>query len=194
MALSRYLKLMELQDAKIATVLTDNSGDANPTYAATWADLMGITKIVVTPKVETKQLKGDSELKDVYTKTTEVELDVEASFMSLDALKVIMGGTITDAGTTPNQTTTYSLKSSNSTPPYFKLEGKWNYTGVADAADAHVILYKCKVTDPPQLELNDSSGNFGTMKFKAIALPCASNGNWYDVKVNETAAVIATTP
>lgn len=194
MALDHNLKMMELQDAKLAQVLTDKTGDANPTYSATWADLMGITKITVAPKTETKKLYGDSELKDVYTKTTEVELDVEASFMSLDALKAVMGGTLVDSGVTPNQKTVFSLKSSNSTPPYFKIEGKWNYTGVADGADAHVILYKCKVTDPPTFELNDASGSFGTMKFKAVAFPCASNGTWFDVIVNETAAVISATP
>lgn len=189
MALSHDLKLMELVDAKIAQITADLAGGGNPTYAAL-VDLMGVTKITVAPKTESKKLYGDSELKDLYTKTTEIELDVEMSFYSLDAMKVIMGGTLTDAGTTPNQTSTYSLKATNSAPPYFKIEGKWNYAGDG-IGDAHVVLYKCKVTDPPSLELNDASGAFGTAKFKAVALPCASNGNWFDVKVNETAAVIA---
>ena len=191
MALNKNLKLMELVDAKIVKITADNAGDANPTYDATLVDLAGVTKITVAPKTETKKLYGDSELKDVYTKTTEIELDVEASFMSLDALKVILGGTVVDALVTPNQTTTYSLKATNSTPPFFKLEGKWNYTGVADGADAHVILYKCRVTDPPSFDINDASGAFGTMKFKAVAFPCASNGNWFDIKVNETAIAIS---
>lgn len=195
MALTHFLKLMELTDAKIARMTADTVGAATPTYESTWSDLVGVTKISVAPKTETKKLYGDSELKDVYTKTTEIELDVEASFIGLDALKVILGGTVTDAGTTPNQTTVYSLLGSNSTPPYFKIEGKWNYTGVADAADAHVILYKCKVTDPPTFDINDSSGAFGTMKFKAIAFPCLANSlGWFDIKVNETAAAIASTP
>lgn len=194
MALEHYLKLMELQDAKLAQLLTDKIGESAPTYEATWADLVGITKITVAPKTETKKLYGDSELKDVYTKTTEVEIDVEAAFMSLDALKAVLGGSLVDSGVTPNQKTVFSLRGTNSTPPYFKLEGKWNYTGVANGADAHVILYKCKVTDPPSFEINDASGSFGTMKFKAVAFPCASNGNWFDIEINETAAVIDATP
>ncbi|BCJ86451.1 major tail protein [Effusibacillus dendaii] len=187
MALSHTIKLMELSDAKIAQ-LTSDSG-ASPAYSAS-VDLPGITKITLSPKADMKKLYGDSALLDVYQKTTEVELDIECSLLSLDALKVMMGGTVTDAGTTPSQTTTYSLQATNSTPPYFKLEGQWTYAGDG-IGDGHVVLYKCKVTDPPQIDLNDASGNYGTVKFKAIALPATSNGKWFDLVLNETKTAIS---
>lgn len=187
MPLPTTVKMMELADAKIAK-LTADSGTA-PTYDVS-VDLPGVTKITVSPKAETKKLYGDSKLLDVYQKTTEVELDVECAELSLDAIKVLLGGTVTTSGTTPNETVTYSLKAENSTPPYFKLEGQWLYAGDG-IGDVHIVLYKCKVTDPPQVEVNDASGNFGTVKFKAIAIPADSNGSWYEIVLNESKTAIS---
>jgi hypothetical protein len=182
MALGTKTKLMELRDAKIAQMLTDT--DTAPTYA-TAIDLDGVTKITVTPKVETKKLPGDSVLKDIYQKVTEVELDIECSIFSLDVYKLAMGGTISETGTTPNQKTTYSLNENSASPGYFKIEGQWTYAGEG-IGDAHVVIYKCKATEPPALEVSDASGDFGKMKIKAIGIPADSNGSWYDVVLNET--------
>lgn len=187
MPLPTTVKLMELSDAKIAKMINDTG--SGPTYDTT-IDLPGIVKIGVAPKAETKKLYGDSKLLDIYQKTTEVELDVECAQLSLDAMEVLLGGSVTQSGTTPNQTATYSLTAADSTPPYFKLEGQWLYAGDG-VGDVHIVLYKCKVTDPPQMEVNDASGNFGTVKFKAIAIPAASNNKWFDIVVNETAQPIA---
>jgi hypothetical protein len=182
MPLPTTVKLMELADAKIAKMTADSG--TSPTYE-TAIDLPGIVKVGVAPKAEIKKLYGDSKLLDIYQKTTEVELDVECAELSLEALKVLMGGSVTTSGTTPEQTATYSLTAADSTPPYFKLEGQWLYAGDG-VGDVHIVLYKCKVTDPPQVEVNDVSGNFGTVKFKAIALPADSNDKWFDIVVNET--------
>lgn len=182
MPLPTTVKLMELADAKIAKLTADSATE--PTYD-TLVDLPGVVKIGVAPKAETKKLYGDSKLLDIYQKTTEVELDVECAELSLEALQVLLGGTVTQGGTTPNQTVTYSLTAADSTPPYFKLEGQWLYADEA-LGDVHIVLYKCKVSDPPSTEINDASGNFGTMKFKAIAIPAASNGKWFDIIGNET--------
>ena len=182
MALPTKVKMMELRDAKIAKLVTDNA--TAPTYG-TSVDLEGMTKITITPKTDSKKLYGDSVLKDIYQKVTEVELDVECSFLTLEALEIAIGGSIASTGVTPNQKTTYSLKGDDASPGYFKIEGQWTYAGDG-IGDAHVVLYKCKVTDPPVVEVNDASGNFGTMKFKAIAIPASSNDSWYDIVLNET--------
>lgn len=173
------VKLMELADVKIAAIAGDGT-------VGTYTDMTGAMKLQVTPKTETKKLYGDSQLQDVYQKTTEIELNVECSLLSLDAYSVLVGGTLDTAGT---DKATYKLKSSNSTPGYFKIEGQWTYAGDGNG-DAHVVLYKCKVTDPPDLEINDASGNFGTVKFKAIALP-NDTGDWFDIVVNTTKTAIA---
>lgn len=176
------IRLMELRDVKIAKLLTDLS--SAPTYGAS-VDLQGAVKLLVTPKTETKKLQGDSKLLDVYQRTTEVELDVEIALLGLDALQIIIGGSVTTDGVSPNQSVTYSLTGDDTVPPYFKLEGKWTYAGEG-IGDAHVVLYKCKVTDAPSIELNDASGNFGTVNFKALALSATSNSKWLDIVLNET--------
>lgn len=295
---AKTFKLMELRDVKIKKL---GAGDV-PTGAL--VDIPGALKLSIAPKIDTKKLYGDSELKDVYSKTLEIELDVECSLFSLDALQLIMGGAVSAEGsgavagaktftvstnfavgdtltvggvtltatasTTDNNefavgaasantvaniktaldanatvasiynvtvsTTTftltervagggntpadatktgtgvvtsgtattsvpptnatsyvYSLLSTNSTPPYFMIEGQWTYVN-SEAEDAHVKLFKVKATDAPSFEINDASGNFGTVKFKALALPTSDPshaGRWFDAKINETAAPIA---
>jgi hypothetical protein len=170
-------------------MLTDPAG-GSPTYDATSVDIGGILKITVSPKAETKKLPGDGKTLDTYTRITEVELDCEASLLSFDAYKLLIGGSVADSGTTPNQKATWSLTSATATPPWIKIEGQWLYAGDG-LGDAHFILYKVKCTDPPPLDLADASGDFGRVKFKAIALAISGTaGSWYDIVLNETADAI----
>lgn len=181
------IKLMELSDVAIAQLLTDAT--TAPTYG-TSVNLNGSSKLQISPKTDTKKLHGDSLLLDVYQRTTEIELNVEFALLSLDALKVMMGGDYASTGTTPNQKVTYSLKGTDTAPPYFKIEGQWTYAGEG-IGDAHVVLYKCKATDLPDIEVNDANGNFGQVKMKGLALPCVSNSSWFDIVINETKTTIA---
>ena len=180
------IKLMELNDVAISKLLTDST--TAPTYS-TSVNLQGVSKLKIAPKTETKKLQGDSKLLDVYQRTTEVEIEVEYALLGLDGLQVIMGGTVAQTGTAPAQVATYSLTGNDSAPPYFKLEGQWTYAGEG-LGDAHVVLYKVKATDMPDLEINDANGNFGSVKMKGLALPCASNNAWFDIILNETRTAI----
>jgi hypothetical protein len=181
------IRLIELSDTKISKLLTDTTG--SPTYG-TSVDLAAITKLQVAPKTETKKLHGDSVLLDVYQRTLEVEVEVEFGEFVMDAYPIFCGGSYGTTGTSPNQIVRYSLVSTNTAPPYWKIEGRWTYTGI-DNADAHVILYKVKATDLPAVEINDASGNFGVMKVKGLAVPCVSNNSWFDIVINETATAIS---
>ena len=186
MTMSTNLKLIELTEVGIAQLMTDS--ETSPNYG-TLVKLTGSTKLTISPKTEIKKLKGDSKLLDVYQRTTEIEVDVEMAMLPVSALPIIQGGTVVESGTTPNSKSLYSLKGANTSSPYFKIEGRWTYVGEG-IGDAHVILYKVKATDFPPVEINDASGNFGTVKFKGLALPCTSNDSWYDIAINETAAVL----
>jgi hypothetical protein len=143
------VKMMELADAKMTKMLTDPAG-GSPTYDATSVDIGGILKITVSPKAETKKLPGDGKTLDTYTRITEVELDCEASLLSFDAYKLLIGGSVADSGTTPNQKATWSLTSATATPPWIKIEGQWLYAGDG-LGDAHFILYKVNVLIRPRL-------------------------------------------
>jgi hypothetical protein len=180
------VKLMELKDAKIFKLTTDTV--ATLAYA-TATELEGITKILVSPKPETKKLIGDSETKDIYQRITEIEFSGEMSFLSLDVLAIMFGGVVSQTGTTPNQVAKWSFTPANARSSYFKIVGKWDYAGDG-LADAHVTLFKCKITEVPELELPDASGNFGTIKFKGIAVPTKHAGEWYDIELHEAATPI----
>jgi hypothetical protein len=176
------IRLIELSDCKVATLLTDGSGA--PTYSSS-VDVPAMTKLTISPKTETKKLHGDSLLLDVYMRTLEIEVDFEFSELSLDVYNVLSGAAYISSGTTPNIVTTWTMTSANVTPSYFKIEGQWTYTGNT-GGDAHVVLYKVKASDLPPVEINDSSGNFGVQKCKGIAIPCQSNGSWFNIIINQT--------
>lgn len=187
MPLTTIVKLLEIEDAKIAPMTADTG--SSPTYGSS-VDVPGIMKIAVSPKVENKKLYGDNKLLDIWSRVTEVELDVECAQLSLDAMKVLCGGTVTASGTTPNQKQTYSLKGNDTSPSYFKIEGRWMYADPT-VGDVHILLYKVKIIDPPSFEVQGADGNFGTVKFKGTAIPCNSNNNWFDIVINETASAIS---
>jgi hypothetical protein len=197
----KEFKTLELVDGKISKLLTDTKGQASPTYDAA-VDLPGMLSIKVKPKMDTKLLKGDSELLDQYSKVTEVTLDVECAMFSLDALAILCGGAVTATAETTTGAKDSKIKyafKSKSKPQFFKMEGKWTYVNdeiTGSGGDAHVIVYKCKVSDPPEFELNDASGDFGKCKFTCTAVACragsdTTNGtDWYDIQFNETAVTI----
>lgn len=204
MLVSRDFGTMELTDARIARMLKDvapttvGGVDGVLTYGPS-VDVPSSLKITASPKIETKKRNGDSQLKDVFSKINEIEVDVEASEFSLDALSILIGGKVIGlnatgedvslVGTVDKVITSikYSLRADNVTAPYFKLEGKWKYVNEEISAtdgDAHMIIYKCKCTDAPSFEIVDSSNGFGTVKFKALALASKKAGDWFDLDLN----------
>lgn len=186
MALPTVLKLLELEDVKVSPLVSDTGTE--PQYDAA-VDIPGVTKLGISPKIENKKLQGDSKLLDIYSKVTEIELSLEFAKLSLDAMKVLVGGDVVESGTSPDLVATYSLTPDLATAPYFKLEGRWTYADEG-AGDAHVVFYKCKVSDI-SFEVNDASGDFGKVTATVFAIPCESNNAWFDIVVNETAKPIA---
>ena len=86
---------------------------------------------------------------------------------------------------------TYSMTGASATPGYFKIEGKWNYPSTdGTVKDAHVILYKCRVSEPPDFTINDSSGDFGDCSFTAVAVPTNKDGKWWDMVLQAKATEI----
>lgn len=186
MSLTRIVRILELQDARISPMTADTGGA--PTYGAS-VDLPGIVKIKLTPVMESKELFGDNALLDVWSKVTKVEAEIECAELSLDAMRIIMGGTVSLTGTTPNQRQTFALRGTDTLPGYFRIQGCWLYTGTG-AGDTHIVLYKVKATEAPSFEAQGSDGDFGMVSFKVVAIPAISNSNWFDVMINETATPI----
>lgn len=187
MALGTVSKLLELKDVKIAPLTADPEG-GSATYG-TSVDIPGIVSLGIKPDVVKKELEGDNRVLDIWTKIKAIEIDFEHAKLSLDALKIMLGGTVTAAGTTPNQTQTYSL-TANDKPGYFKLEGQVVYVEEG-LGDVHFVAYKCLADDPPNWEVSDQSGGFATVKGKATAIPRNADSKIFDIVFNETAAPIS---
>lgn len=183
--------LMELQDVKVAPLMSDPS-DAEPTYGD-WVDLAGILNLQVSPEMVTKTLYGDSTIMDTYSRTTGINFTVTNSVISFSGLEVLIGGKVTRTGSGEDAQVVYSMIADNATPGYFKLEGKWNYASTdGTVKDAHVVLHKCRVSEAPDFTINDSSGDFGDCSFSGVAMPTEKSGKWWDMTLNAKARDIGT--
>lgn len=168
-----------LRDVKV-TPLTGGA-------AGTSVDLPNAQTMQFSEAEDTEQLRGDDGLVAIHGKGPTVDWQLGAGGISLEALAVMNGGTVTTTGVTPNQIKTYSKKGTDSRP-YFRAEGQ----SISDSGgDFHVVLYKCKSTGNVTGEQTD--GSFWVTGASGTALPTTSDSKLYDFVQNETATAIAAT-
>jgi len=133
---------------------------------------------------EFEELRGDDRVVAIRGMGPKVEWDLEAGGISLEAWKVMTGGTFTDTGATPNQTKTL-LKKVTDARPYFQIEGQ----SINDVdGDTHVLIYKCKITD--NLEGEFSDGQFFVTKCSGEGIGNTSD-QLYLITWNETTDAIS---
>ncbi len=138
---------------------------------------------------------GDDRLVGVDVTNESVEWELEADGLSLDARKAILGGTVTDTGTTPNQTKTFVAKVTDQRP-YFLVEGQ----AISESGgDIHGKVYKCKCIDSDGGNEN-ASGTGQSFRGKGVAISAAEatavggaavEDATYEFVQNETAAAIS---
>jgi hypothetical protein len=132
-------------------------------------------------------LRGDDSLVAVHGQGPTLEWELESGGISLDAVKVFMGGSVTTTGSAPNQIKTYK-KDIADVRPYFKAEGQ----AISDSGgDLHGVLYRCRMTDKLDGEFGD--GVFYLTKGKGIGLGSlvpATLGDLYDFVQNETTVAL----
>jgi hypothetical protein len=187
MPISRVTKLYAVQDAKIAPLTADPAG-GTPTYGAL-VDVPGIKSVEISGDVEVKELRGDNTLLDSDSTISNITVAFPHAKLSLDVLAALMDSTVTDAGTTPGQSSTWELDNT-SRPLPFKLEAV-TPVGGGDiiAGDVHFTLHKCIMSSFPGLGLAEE--DYRTIENEARAVPLISTGKWISVTINETAAAIA---
>ncbi len=187
-ALSHVTKLFSIQDCKITPLTADPVG-GTATYAAQSIDVPGIQVLTVSGSIQSKTLRGDNKLLDTESFIDGVTASAEHARLSLDALAAILGGTVTDSGTTPAQKATWGLTGANAVLPYFKVEGVTPPNG-SDfiGGDVHVVLYKCQLSKFP--DLGFQGDDYRITKFEVSSVPLASTDKWMDYVINETAIPI----
>lgn len=187
MPLSRVTQLYSVQDAKISPLLTDPAGGA-ATYG-TPIDVPGIQTMEISGDVETKSLRGDNGLLANNSVISNIAVSVNHAKLSLDVLAAIIGGTVTDSGTTPAQTSTWDLTQATATLPRFKLEGVTPPNGTdIIGGDLHWVLWRLNLSAFPALGF--SQEDYRIASFSANASPLVSTGKWITAVINETAVAI----
>lgn len=185
MALAHLSKLYGTKDAKIALVTADPSGGTT-TYG-TSVDVPGIKSVVLGGDIEVKELRGDHSLLDSDSTLTNITVTFNYAKLSLDAIAVMLGGAVADAGSTPNQTATWSLLGSSGLFNNFKFTAQIFSTDFA-GGDAVVTLYKCKISSFP--EMGTEEEDYQLFSQSATVVPRLSDSKWIDIAFRETTAAL----
>jgi hypothetical protein len=170
-----------IRDIKLSTV----SGTG--TVGGTSVDLPNARTLSFEESEDFEDLLGDD--KKVATKGAGsiVEWELEAGGISLEALAVMAGGTVTSTGTTPNQVKKY-VKLATDARPDFKIEGQ----AISESGgDVHCIIWRAKVTD--KIEGEFGNGQFFLTGASGEGLPSKTATHideTYNLVQNETAVAI----
>lgn len=176
MALATTILPYGLRDVKLTPY------DAAGTLG-TSVDLPGARTLSFSEAEDFEELRGDDGVMAIRGKGANVEWELESGGISLEAWKVLSGGTITSSGTTPAAKKSYK-KTSADTRPYFKAEGQ----AISDSGgDFHAVLFKCRASGSLEGELGD--GAFWLTNGDGQAIPNAA-GDLYEFTQNETAVAI----
>lgn len=186
MPISHVSKVFAVKDAKVEKLLTDPAG-GTPTYAAA-VDVPGIKAVTISGDVSSVELRGDNTKLDGDSTLAGVTVEFEYAKLSLDALNVFLGSTITDAGVAPNQTAMLGLRPTDQLN-YFRFRA---VSAAADTIGGDVLftLHKVKLDSFPDLGLAEE--DYQTFSVSGFAVPILGTGQaWLDVTLRETTAALA---
>lgn len=164
--LATAVAYIEIDDCKIAELLTDSG--AGPTYGEP-IDIPSIMELTAQLQIRSVLREGDAKVSGVYTKVTHATGNLSANAVPLEALSVMVGGTLTDEGTSPDAVKKLRV-GGNAKGKYFKIEGRAVQVDGIDgvAAGARIVIYKARLTGSPTLGFNDQWANISA-EFTAVA-------------------------
>lgn len=142
-----------------------------------------------TEAEEYEELRGDDKIVTTRGQGANVEWELESGGISLEALKVMNGGTVTVTGTGTDTTVKYTKKVTD-VRPEFKVEGR----AISESGgDFHVVLYRAKANSSIEGSLED--GTFWLTSASGVALAVNDGGVnqdiLYDFIHNEVAEAIS---
>jgi len=176
MALSDPALPYGIRDVKVIPINSDGSlGSA--------VDLPAAQTLSFSEAEEFETLRGDDRDVAIHGKGPKVNWDLEAGGISLEAWEVMTGGTLSQTGSTPNQTKSLK-KLVTESRPYFMIQGQ----SINDVdGDTHVTIFKAKVTD--QLEGDFADGGFFITSCSGEGIGNA-NDELYEITWNETSSAL----
>lgn len=177
-----------VDDLKISKLLTDPEG-GSATYDAP-IDCPGIQSISFEPDFLEKELMGDAQVLDTYSKMRFITGQVKHGRISLPLLAVLTGGALSNSGSTPNTQKKLTLNQAN-IPGFFKMEAVVEYLGGDDNdGDYHTVFLKTKMT---KFSIEHQGEDYAIVSFDFKAIPQRATGDVVELIENETAVAIADT-
>lgn len=146
-------------------------------------DLGAASMLDIVPLFKTGRLEGDDAVKSVISFITMAEGNLRAGQYSSAAVAIMLGLSLGQSGSSPNEITTLNI-TGGARMPYFKIYGQ----AYDDATgDLHLLCNKCKITEFNATKLED--GNWRVTEAKVDILPDGSN-NIISIVQHETAAAV----
>ena len=194
MALAKKTFVLDVKDCKVFPITADS---ATAYTVGTGIDVPTVQSAKFDFEVDEKELYGDEQIRDIFTKCKKVTWSVDYGEMSLDLQAAIMGGAVVESGTTPSQKERfgYSLGVNDT---YFQLAFKSDYadsTG-ADIADLHTYIMKCKINAN---SFEAKSEEYGTLTFGGTGINtnyefAAGKALYIDLNETDTALTAIVSP
>jgi hypothetical protein len=170
------------------TPLTADPSGGTATYG-TKVYIPAVESVSVDPDVLYKELFGDNAIAATAAKPRSVKAKVNFGKIDLDLLKNLLGGLVTDAGTTPNQTSTLDI-SRTSAASYGKLECQVlgvELPTVAAGGDVHFVWWKAKLNS---LTIGTTAEDYGKPTMSVTGIYLLANDKMFSVVENETAVAL----
>lgn len=171
--------LRDLELKPITSVATETLG--------TLLDIPAARVFSFTDAEEYTTLRGDDKNMTTRGKGATVTWELESGGYSADVVKAIVGGSLTDSGTTPAQKRLLRKLATDSRP-WFHMEGQI----ISDnGGDVHGILYRCRCTSDVKYEWKDGEWYLTNCSGEAFpSLAVATIDALYDIIFNETAIAV----
>jgi hypothetical protein len=190
MALSHVTKVFGVDDMGVYKLTADVAG-TTPTWGSK-VDVVGAKSMETTLETETKELRGDNTLLAADAILRRITGKIGYAKKNLDVWAAMTSAVVTDAGTTPAQSSTIIIAQST-TPAYVKIEGQSRHVDLV-AGDLHIVLYKAI---PANLLTGFAEEDYRTQGNDFTAIPTigtptgAPANAWMGLVLNETAVAIA---
>lgn len=144
-------------------------------------------RMMFRERLTSGELRGNDATQSVVAITDALEWELDKGGISLEALAIITGRTLTTTGTTPAQVITMK-GSAGDNYPYFRIFGQ--SIGDVSTDDVHVLVKKAKLTGSWEGEFAD--GQFFITKMSGIAVDAGGSAGIYEVVQHETAVALPT--
>lgn len=166
-----------LRDVKVAPIAVDGT-------IGTMVDLANGQTLSFSESEDFTELRGDDRVVAKRGNGPTVSWELDSGGITLEALVIMNGGTLTISGVAPAVVRKYSKKGSDSKPDFW-CEGQ----AISESGgDFHLTLHQCKADDSFEGELTD--GDFWVSKASGSAIATEAD-DLYDFTENATAVAIA---